>query len=92
MSYSVIIDYQAFLDIKKHQQAGNTKLVSKINDFMSELAEHPRTGTGKPEQLKNYTREIWSRRIDQKHRLIYEIRERELIVIAIAAYGHYSSK
>ncbi|MCL2097422.1 MAG: Txe/YoeB family addiction module toxin [Bacteroidales bacterium] len=90
MSYKVLVDPSCLLDIKRHKQAGNRKLVLKIEHLISELAEHPRTGTGKPEQLKNYTQEIWSRRIDQKHRLIYEIRERELIVIAIAAYGHYN--
>jgi len=92
MSYNVVIDPSALLDIKKHQQAGNKKLVFKISNLMAELAEHPRTGTGRPEQLKNYTQEIWSRRIDHKHRLIYEIREMELLVIAIAAYGHYGDK
>jgi len=92
MSYKVVIDPLALLDIKKHKQAGNKKLVSKIDSLITELAKHPRTGTGKPEQLKNYTQEIWSRRIDQRHRLIYEIREYELLVITIAAYGHYDDK
>ncbi|MFR9624293.1 MAG: type II toxin-antitoxin system YoeB family toxin, partial [Rikenellaceae bacterium] len=54
----------------------------------------PRSGTGKPERLKGYApeREMWSRRIDSKNRLIYQIKEQELVVIAVAAYGHYDDK
>jgi len=39
-----------------------------------------------------YRREFWSRRIDDKHRLVYKIAEDELTVIAISAYGHYDDK
>lgn len=76
-------------DIERHKRAGNKNLLAKIDTLLDELEEHPRTGTGKPERLKNYTREIWFRRIDQKHRLVYEIQEHELVVVAVAAYGHY---
>jgi len=92
MSYKVELGALALLHIEKHQKAGNKKLVAKIDVLISELAEHPRTGTGKPERLRNYTEEMWSRRIDQKHRLIYEIKENELIIIAVSAYGHYDDK
>ena len=92
MSYKVELSSLAFLHIEKHEKAGNKKLISKIDHLILELAEHPRTGTGKPEQLKYFSEETWSRRIDAKHRLIYEIVEDELIVIAISAYGHYDNK
>ncbi len=80
------------MDIKKHELAGDKKLVSKINRFIAELAEHPRTGTGKPEQLKYYSVETWSRRIDDKHRLVYRIFESGLITVVISAYGHYGDR
>ena len=53
---------------------------------------HPKTGTGHPKQLKGGHNNQWSRRISQKHRLIYEIRDTEVIVIVISAYGYYSDK
>lgn len=56
------------------------------------LAEHPRTGTGHPEQLGGDLSGKWSRRITKKHRLIYDIHDNEVIVIVISAYGHYSDK
>ncbi|MFI3315879.1 MAG: Txe/YoeB family addiction module toxin [Rikenellaceae bacterium] len=93
MSYKISVDPKVFEDIDRHTKAGNKKLATKTIGLMTELRDHPRSGTGKPEQLKGYTdREMWSRRIDSKHRLIYQIKEQELIVIAISAFGHYDDK
>ena len=54
--------------------------------------DHPRTGTGKPEPLSGDRTGQWSRRITQKHRLIYEIFDTEVHVDVISAYGHYEDK
>ena len=44
------------------------------------MQEYPTTGTGQVEQLKGYEkRSVWSRRINQKHRLVYEIFEDEKV-------------
>ena len=32
------------------------------------------------------------RRITQKHRLIYEIIDKEVVVLVLTAYGHYNDK
>ena len=42
----------------------------------------PRTGTGKPERLKHLGGEIWSRRITEKDRLVYEISADVINIIA----------
>ncbi len=34
----------------------------------------------------------WSRRISQKHRLIYEIEEEVVKVAVLSSYGHYDDK
>ena len=75
MKYHVEISEEAMENIRMHLKSGSRKLVTKITTFIDELSEHPRTGTGKPEQLKGYKIETWSRRIDSKHRLTYEIRD-----------------
>ncbi len=92
MIYKVIITPEAKSGIEKHIRAGNKKLVQKIFFLLDELAENPRSGTGKPEQLKGYDIESWSRRIDSKHRLVYEIYEDKLKVFAVSSYGHYGDK
>ncbi len=57
--------------------------------LIEEIQEHPRTGTGKPERLSADRAGQWSRRINRKHRLIYEIHDFEIVVIVISAFGHY---
>jgi hypothetical protein len=49
---------------------------------------HPRTGLGHPKPLAGYgSREVWSRHIRGKHRLVYEIKSD--CIVFIACYGHY---
>ena len=92
MRYAIELGPLALLHIDRHKRAGSKQLLAKIEGLFAELAEHPRIGTGKPEQLKNYTTETWLRRIDRQHRLVYEIHDEEVVVIVVAAYGHYDEK
>ena len=64
----------------------------KAQKLIGELEKHPKTGTGHPEPLKGKPEGRWSRKINKKHRLVYRILETEVIVIVIAAYGHYEDK
>ena len=68
------------------------KAFKKLGKLLEELMEHPRTGTGKPEQLKGDRSGQWSRRITDKHRLVYKIYDMEVIVLVLTAYGHYDDK
>ena len=45
-----------------------------------------------PERLKHYEGEVWSRRINKKDRLIYEIFDSEVVVFVVSALGHYNDK
>ncbi len=51
------------------------------------LRNDPSTGTGKPELLKHTLSGLWSRRISQKDRVIYDYDEKYVYVFAIG--GHY---
>jgi toxin YoeB len=64
------------------------KRYRKVLELLVELELHPTTGTGKPEQLKHYKIPTWSRRISDRHRLVYQIHENIVTVLVIAAYGH----
>ena len=64
----------------------------KLKKLLIELMNHPATGTGHPEQLRGARVGQWSRRITQKHRLIYQIKEYEVVVLVLSAYGHYDDK
>lgn len=60
--------------------------------FIEELKEHPKTGLGHPEPLKGKPEGRWSREITKKHRLVYRIYETEVVILVLAAYGHYEDK
>ena len=61
----------------------------KCFDFVREITISPRQGTGKPEKLKYFKEEVYSRRINHKDRLIYTIYE-TLKEIDISSFkGHY---
>lgn len=88
-NYLIQFREQFIDDVEAHKKAGQKSIINKINSLVDELREHPTTGTGKPESLKGDRKGQWSRRINQEHRLIYEIKEDVITVILVSAYGHY---
>lgn len=91
MNYELAFSDAYYLDIEKLKN--RSVLIKKIDKFLDEIEKHPAIGIGKPEHLKGYReRLVYSRRIDQKHRLVYEIFEEEKVVKVISAYGHYDDK
>ena len=76
----------------KRLKCSEPKAFNKALDLMDELMDHPRTGTGHPEPFTGDRAGQWSRRITKKHRLVYEIRDEEVIVLVLTAYGHYDEK
>lgn len=89
--YKLHIAPQALEDLSKLKKS-EPLAFKKASKLLTELEEHPRTGTGKPEQLKGEMSGLWSRRITQKHRMIYEIQDSVVIVSILSAYGHYGDK
>jgi toxin YoeB len=65
----------------------NPKVLSKRIRLIAETTRTPRTGTGKPERLKHLGGEVWSRRITEKDRLVYDIQAD--VVTIVACRFHY---
>ena len=59
----------------------------KFEKLISELQEHPYTGTGHPHQLR-YLQGIWSRKLDKKNRIRYSVNDNTVTVFVISAKGH----
>lgn len=76
--------------LKKSEPAAFKKLVK----LLSELQEHPKTGTGKHQPLEGDRAGQWSRHISDKHRLVYLIDEDEVVSIVevLSVWGHYGDK
>jgi toxin YoeB len=68
------------------------KAFEKAVRLLDELAYHPTTGTGNPKPLREDKQGRWSRRITDKHRLVYEINGNAVLVLVLSAYGHYDDK
>lgn len=68
-------------------QNEDRKTIKKINDLLEDIRRNGAlSGTGKPEKLKY--RNAYSRRIDDKNRLVYDI-DAEGNVRVISCKGHY---
>jgi toxin YoeB len=88
--YSLKISEKAQKDLLKIKKSGKKNDILKIEQLFKEIILNPRFGSGKPEHLKGYNGEVWSRRINQKDRLIYEIIEKpNNLVVVVSALGHY---
>jgi toxin YoeB len=67
-------------------------LFLKIEKILIELTETPYNGIGQPEALKHNLSGFWSRKINQKDRIIYSVNENLVIVDVVSAIGHYLDK
>jgi toxin YoeB len=91
MIYNIEIKERAKMDLLRLAK-DEPKVFKKAERFIEELKEHPKTGLGHPEPLKGKPEGRWSREITKKHRLVYRIYETEVVVLVLAAYGHYEDK
>lgn len=65
----------------------NPKIASKIMELMEAIRRSPFDGIGKPEALRHLGSNVWSRRINHEHRIVYCVLG-EKIIFAQARH-HY---
>ena len=61
--------------------------LARINRLIEDVRRDPFAGIGNPEPLKYPLPGAWSRRIDDEHRLVYLVTDKEVIILA--ARYHY---
>ena len=59
-------------------QTTDKKMVQRINLLIKDITRSPFEGKGKPEPLKHELSGLWSRRITEEHRLVYQVSENVL--------------
>ena len=89
--YRIVFTKTAREEVSQFEKS-EPQVFKKIEKLLMELVENPYTGTGKPKQLSGDRAGQWSRRITQKHRLIYKVEENIITVLVLSVYGHYSDK
>lgn len=71
-------------------QTQDKKTLKRINLLIKDIQRNYFTGIGKPEPLKDNLAGYWSRRIDEKNRLVYIIQNGDIIISS--CLGHYDDK
>ncbi len=66
------------------------KDLKKINSLLKSIQREPFTGEGKPEPLKDSPEGEWSRRINEKDRLVYTVSDENIVITQCK--GHYNDK
>lgn len=87
----IIYTPRAAEDLKYWKKSDNKTVQAKIVKLLDDIEKHPFEGIGKPEPLKHNLSGAWSRRITSEHRLVYEVNEKNQIVILtiFSMRGHY---
>ena len=70
----------AWEDYEYWQKTSKEK-VKQISKLIKTIKSDPFEGIGKPEPLKHDLAGYWSRRIDQEHRLVYEVQDDAIIIV-----------
>ena len=57
------------------------KVQNKIVKLIDDCLRNPFDGLGKPEGLKHNLKGLWSRRINDEHRLVYEVTDEQICIV-----------
>jgi len=71
-------------------QTTDKAVLKRINKLIKDMMRDPFSGIGKPEPLIGDLSGFWSRRIDDKNRIVYAISENVLVIIECRT--HYGEK
>lgn len=66
----------------EYWQAQDKKTLKRINKLIRDTMREPFEGIGKPESLRENLSGYWSRRIDEKNRLVYAVDDRMLTIVS----------
>ena len=74
-------DTAAFEDLAWWIEQDRNKAL-RIVSLIKDVQRDPFKGIGKPEPLRHELKGSWSRRIDQEHRLVYQVTEEKIRILA----------
>jgi toxin YoeB len=88
MIYKILILNKANDDLNWFRKSDKQSYI-KCFDIVRDIMINPRNGIAKPERLKYFEEEVWSRRVNDVDRIIYTIYESELEIEISSFKGHY---
>ncbi|HBY61312.1 MAG TPA: Txe/YoeB family addiction module toxin [Solibacterales bacterium] len=78
---SIEFDASAFEDLAWWAEQDRSQAL-RIVRLIRDVQREPFSGVGKPEPLKHELAGCWSRRIDQEHRLVYQVLPNTVRILA----------
>ena len=66
-----------------HWQKTDKAILKRINLLIKDIGREPFEGIGKPEPLKHSLSGYWSRRITDEHRIVYTVKEDNLMIAQV---------
>ena len=66
----------------RYWQMEDPKTLKRINKLIEDIARNGNSGIGKPEPLAGNLSGYWSRRINEKDRLVYTMDDDEIIILS----------
>ena len=78
---SLEFDPAGFEDLAWWVQHDRKKALRVVN-LIQDISRDPFGGIGKPEPLKHELSGCWSQRIDQEHRLVYQVTNEKIRILA----------
>jgi toxin YoeB len=75
-------------DDYQYWSSQDEKTFKRLNALIKDCMRSPFDGTGKPDALSGNLAGYWSRRIDQKNRMIYAVADKSIEIIMCR--DHYS--
>jgi toxin YoeB len=71
-------------------QTQDKKTLKRINQLIKDIDRNSYEGIGKPEALSGNLAGFWSRRIDEKNRLLYRVENEVILILELRT--HYDDK
>jgi toxin YoeB len=77
----IVFEFSAFEDFNQWSKS-DKQVYKKIVQLITDINRNPFEGIGKPEALKFELSGYWSRRINDKHRLVYKVTDNQIYIIS----------
>ena len=90
--YTLIFSDVSLEDLAFHDKVGNPATIKRIDRILKELETTPFAGIGKPHPLNYDYAGLWSRHLNKKDVIIYEVNTMEKAVLIYSARYHYLDK
>ena len=70
-------------------QKNDKAILKRINNLIKDIKRSSFEGIGKPEPLKHGLSGYWSRRINDEHRLVYKVRDNQILIAQLKYHYKY---